>query len=227
MGLGLNTSLLLSILCSRAIKDNQDLLPSTPWYRLFQNDFWGTPIRSSNSHGSYRPITVFSFRLNFLLHGLNPFGFHLFNLTLHLVVTLTYMNFVSFVLNKHRRITLMSSMLFASHPIHVESVTSIVGRADLGSALFFLAALLSYDKFVRSESDTKSSSLKHCRINLYATLVFATLSMLTKEHGVTCLAVCAAYHLFVIHRFFPFSLHSYQTVLKEVCTNQSILFHYF
>lgn len=178
-------------------------MPNTPWYKLFTNDFWGTPIRSSNSHGSYRPIAVFTFRLNYLLHGLNPFGFHLFNLILHLIVTLVYMKFISRVLNGRKRITLIASFLFASHPIHVESVTSIVGRADLGAALFYLLALLSYRKFVDTELERTASTTgtKY----LLASTTFATMSMLTKEHGVTCLPVCAVYHLFIIHRFFPLS----------------------
>lgn len=195
------------------MQTNQDILPQTPWYRLFLNDFWGTPIRSSNSHGSYRPIVVFSFRLNYLLNGLDPFGFHFFNVALHLLVTLLYMKFISQVLNYRKRITLISSFLFASHPIHVESVTSIVGRADLGAALFYLLALLSYAKFVESEqrSNTKNRFL-------YASLVFAALSMFTKEHGVTCLAVCAVYHLFIIHRFFPFRWKNVTHLIREVST---------
>ena len=28
-----------------AIRDNRDLRPHTPIYNIFQNDFWGTPIR--------------------------------------------------------------------------------------------------------------------------------------------------------------------------------------
>lgn len=202
-----NTSLF-----SRAIQSNQDLLPSTPWYNLLQNDYWGTPIDSSNSHGSYRPLTVFTFRLNVLLHGLSPLGFHLVNLLLHLLVTHLYMRFVSYVLNGHRRITLMSTVLFASHPIHVESVTSIVGRADVAAALFYLAALLSYARFV----SLSTREARYPPASLLGALLFAALSMLSKEHGITCLAVCAVYHLFVVHRFFPFSLASYRLLLKEV-----------
>lgn len=153
-------------------------------------------------------MTVVSFRLNYLLHGLHPFGFHLANLVLHLLVTLLYTRFVSQVLNHRRRITLITSFLFASHPVHVESVTSIVGRADVGAALFYILALMSYAHFVRLS--------RHANRFLYASLGLAALSMLSKEHGVTCLAVCIVYHLFIIHRFFPFSKKSYFKLLREV-----------
>ncbi|KAG8222708.1 hypothetical protein J437_LFUL002765, partial [Ladona fulva] len=43
----------------------------------------------------------------------------------------------------------LAGLLFASHPIHSEAVAGLVGRADLGSALFFLLSFLSYVSHVR------------------------------------------------------------------------------
>lgn len=40
---------------------------STQWWAMLQHDYWGTPISSNSSHKSYRPLTVATFRLNFLL----------------------------------------------------------------------------------------------------------------------------------------------------------------
>nr|XP_046917032.1 protein O-mannosyl-transferase TMTC2-like [Dermatophagoides farinae]XP_046917033.1 protein O-mannosyl-transferase TMTC2-like [Dermatophagoides farinae] len=196
---------------NRAILNNQDVLSTTPWYHLFINDFWGTPIQSSNSHGSYRPITVVSFRLNHMIHGHTPFGFHLVNLLLHLIVTLLYTIFIERLLNgrRQRRITLIASLLFASHPIHVESVTSIVGRADVGAALFYLLALYFYVKFVESNNHGQ------CRKYLCYTIVMATFSMLTKEHGITCLLLCIIYHLFIVHHFFPFNRQNWTKILRQ------------
>lgn len=71
----------------RAILTNPDLLSSTPWHRLLQNDFWGTPLNDKGSHGSYRPLCVATFRLNYLLGGLEPWGYHLVNVALHAACT--------------------------------------------------------------------------------------------------------------------------------------------
>lgn len=71
----------------RAILTNPDLLASTPWYRLFENDFWGTPLTERGSHGSYRPLCVATFRLNHFLGGLEPWGYHLVNVALHAACT--------------------------------------------------------------------------------------------------------------------------------------------
>ncbi|KAG7213726.1 hypothetical protein KM043_002960 [Ampulex compressa] len=71
----------------RAILTNPDLLASTPWYKLLENDFWGTPLKERGSHGSYRPLCVATFRLNHLLGGLEPWGYHLVNVALHAACT--------------------------------------------------------------------------------------------------------------------------------------------
>ena len=46
------------------------------------------------SHKSYRPLTVLTFRLNYLLHQLEPYGYHLANVLLHAIVCLLYLRLV-------------------------------------------------------------------------------------------------------------------------------------
>lgn len=48
---------------SEAIVNNKDVKLTTPIGELFYNDFWGTRMNHSQSHKSYRPITILSFRL--------------------------------------------------------------------------------------------------------------------------------------------------------------------
>lgn len=45
-----------------AITLNKDVTGSNKITRSFFNDFWGTPMDDANSHKSYRPLTVLSFR---------------------------------------------------------------------------------------------------------------------------------------------------------------------
>ncbi|KAH8026761.1 hypothetical protein HPB51_024310 [Rhipicephalus microplus] len=74
-----------------AIRDNRDLRPSTPIGRLFVNDFWGTPIHKEQSHKSYRPLCVLTFRLNYWLHELRPIGYHMGNVFLHSLVAMLFL----------------------------------------------------------------------------------------------------------------------------------------
>ena len=110
------------LLCSRAVQKNSDLLPSTPLSNLLFNDFWGTPLKHSGSHKSYRPVCVASFRLNYKAGGLNPRGYHAVNIALHgavcwLVVVLAYE-----LLGAHVP-SFVSGVLFAVHPVHTGMCT--------------------------------------------------------------------------------------------------------
>ena len=108
-----------------AIKENPDILPSTHLSKLFYNDFWGEPMSSVVSHKSYRPLTVLTFRLNYLLHGLEPWGYHVFNLLLHGVATLLFGWFCRrevFGL-KEPKFSMLAMLLFATHPVHTEAVS--------------------------------------------------------------------------------------------------------
>ena len=95
---------------------------ATPLRSVFSNDFWGLPLSDPESHKSYRPLTVLSFRLNHYLHGLWSPGFHVVNIAMHGIVCLLFFRtccgygfgFAS---------SLIASLLFASHPIHTEAVS--------------------------------------------------------------------------------------------------------
>ncbi|OWF48997.1 Transmembrane and TPR repeat-containing protein 2 [Mizuhopecten yessoensis] len=180
----------------RAIQKNQDLRPETPILNVIYDDFWGTPLTHSGSHKSYRPLCVLSFRLNYFLGELNPWGYHLGNVLLHVVVTAVFTHFARIFL-RHTVPTIAAGLLFACHPIHVEAVAGVVGRADVGACLFFLLAILAYIKYVH-QREVGNGGEKYVWFGLVA--VLTTASMLTKEQGVMVIAVCASYDLFIHHK---------------------------
>ncbi|XP_063761538.1 protein O-mannosyl-transferase TMTC2 [Eleginops maclovinus] len=187
---------------SRAIKTNQDLLPETPWTNVLYDDFWGTVLTHSGSHKSYRPLCTLSFRLNYTLHALRPWGYHLLNVVLHGLVTALFTAFSRQLLGAGLW-SLLAGLLFASHPVHTEAVAGVVGRADVGAALFFLLSLLCYVRHCRLRRDIQSrrcGGSSWCWGWMLASLWCAAASMLWKEQGVTVLAVSAVYDLFVFQR---------------------------
>ncbi|XP_017781119.1 PREDICTED: transmembrane and TPR repeat-containing protein CG4050-like [Nicrophorus vespilloides] len=171
-----------------AIKDNRDLRPHTPLVNVFYNDFWGTPMHKEQSHKSYRPLCVLTFRWNYLLWQLEPMGYHLVNMLLHSVVCLMYFRMCSMFLPELS--SFVAAMLFAVHPIHVEAVTGVVGRAETLSSVFFLAAFMLYTKASRNKRNT---GWKYMCMSMAS---IAT-AMLCKEQGITVAGVCAAYEIFV------------------------------
>ena len=120
-----------------AIKENRDVLPTSPLLQLFLDNFWGESMSSVTSHKSYRPLTVLTFRLNYLLHGLEPLGYHLANVCLHVLVTLMFGGLCRGVFFRGGLrngvmgadySSCMAMMLFAVHPVHTEAVSCCLDR---------------------------------------------------------------------------------------------------
>ncbi|XP_078582550.1 protein O-mannosyl-transferase TMTC3-like [Branchiostoma floridae x Branchiostoma japonicum] len=174
-----------------AIKDNRDLHPSTPLYNLFLNDFWGTPMHMEKSHKSYRPLCVLTFRLNYLLHELEPMGYHLVNVCLHAAVCVAYMSVCCMFASLGT--SFLAALLFAVHPIHTEAVTGVVGRAELLSSIFFLAAFRCYTCCCRS---VKPAGWRY----VIYTVLLTSAATLCKEQGITVIGVCCVYDVFIAQR---------------------------
>jgi len=85
----------------------------------------------------YRPLTNFSFLLGYELFGLSPLGFHLGDILLHCVaVWLVF--FVGRALFGSETLGLLSALIFALHPVHVEPVAWIDGVGDPLVTVFLL-----------------------------------------------------------------------------------------
>lgn len=114
---------------SEAILSNKDILTETPLLNVFENDFWGMNVLSNSSHKSYRPLTVLTFRTNYWMGGMEPFGYHFTNLALHVLVCLLFLRvcvcfWTDFAPSQSDSWSvLFASLLFASHPVHTETVS--------------------------------------------------------------------------------------------------------
>ena len=106
--------------------------------------------------GHYQPLSWVTFGFDYLLWGINPFGYHLTSLMLHGAnAVLTY--FVAlrlFSVTVHgsgasRKLALhlaaaFAALLFALHPLRVESVAWATERRGLLAGFFLLLSLLCY-----------------------------------------------------------------------------------
>ena len=106
-----------------AVKKNKDLRSELrSWWDLLKHDFWGATLTHKDSHKSYRPLTVATFRLNYMLHELQPLGYHLVNVLLHSAVCYLYVLLCGVVFSEVWP-ALIAGLLFAVHPIHTEAVS--------------------------------------------------------------------------------------------------------
>lgn len=202
-------NLIFLFLFRRAILGNPDVLHSTPWKHIVHNDFWGTPLIDSGSHGSYRPLCVLTFKLNHLFGGFKPIGYHLVNVLLHCLATGLVVKVARLLLPPLWG-PAVAGALFASHPIHTEAVAGIVGRADLAACNFYLLTFLTYSKHVvwREQNDAKSWGA------LVGSIMLSVAAVLCKETAVTALVLCALFDIIrgmngyadkVIFKFIEFS----------------------
>jgi hypothetical protein len=95
----------------------------------------------------YRPILHISSVIDNEIWGASPFGFHLSNIIFHSVSTALFYLMVLLILGEFRvdkkeSIAFLSTLFFALHPIHVESVSFISARADLLCSVFFFLAII-------------------------------------------------------------------------------------
>ncbi|MBI4526615.1 MAG: tetratricopeptide repeat protein [Deltaproteobacteria bacterium] len=133
----------LNSLANQFVSDDRFLVIEHPHIREI-SDF---PLIFTSGHmagkGSYRPLTTFSFAVNYQVGGLNAFGYHLTNVALHGANTALLYLITRVLFNSHPA-ALLAAVFFALHPIHTEAVAWVSGRAEVLAAFFFLLAWLLY-----------------------------------------------------------------------------------
>ena len=96
----------------------------------------------------------------------------------------------------------------------------MVGRADVGACLFFLASWLSYHHGCSNHVITTRW------LWVLLSMVFATFSMLTKEQGITVIGVCLLYDVIVVSRIrmkdFYLSMKKVEPIACTVQGNNTI-----
>lgn len=112
--------------------------------------------------------------LDVQLYGLNPSGHHLTSVLFHIANSLLLFAILKKMTSAFWR-SLCVAMLFAVHPLHVESVAWVAERKDGLSAFFGLLAIWSYIRFTKNPNALRYLVL----------LCFFTLSLMAKSMLIT------------------------------------------
>ncbi|NBG64869.1 tetratricopeptide repeat protein [Acidiluteibacter ferrifornacis] len=102
---------------------------------------------------NYHPLTVLTMRWNNNVcpncyEGISAKPFIKWNLILHILNSILVLLLVYWLSKKNIFASVVVALLFALHPMHVESVVWVSERKDVLYTFFFLAALLSYGKYL-------------------------------------------------------------------------------
>ncbi len=138
----------------------------------------------------FRPLRTFVFALEYKLWGLNPRGFHLISIILHLLnVIIIY--FLISKLTSNRRLGFITALIFSVHPVQTEAVAWVKGQDDLLASIFFSLGFLI---FLKKEEQEKYNQWDSVLIYF-----FFFLALLSKIMAIT----------------FPFILILYKISLKR------------
>ena len=132
----------------------------------------------------YRPAQMISYMTDYRLYRLNPRGYHVTNIILHIAMALGVFWLIN-LLFKDVLLSFGAALLFAVHPVHTEAVTYISGRADILAGLFMIISFISYIKYKTSKN-----------IFYYAMmLALYILALFSKEYAVILPALFIMYCL--------------------------------
>lgn len=134
-------------------------------------------------HGQYSPVNTLYYYLIYVVFGMSAAAYHTGSLLLHIANTLLVFNFFQKIikvvrpLNKTAHVLYFSgfaSLVFAIHPLQVESIAWISASKILLCTLFMLLGCIAYIKYIMN------GKWHH----LVLTAVFYALAFGSKEQGI-------------------------------------------
>src|SRR3990170_6038443 len=109
-----------------------------------------------------RGISIATFAINYAIGGLNVVGYHIINLTIHIIngILIYFLIFLTLdrfdtLRDKARKIAIYTALLFAVHPIQTQAVTYIVQRMEILASMFMLIGILFFIKGAETEKTAK------------------------------------------------------------------------
>jgi hypothetical protein len=150
------------------VQDDRAIVASNPAahsigaaLRAFDDPYWPRETGA----GLYRPVTILSYAVDWTVSGGRPGWLHLMNALWHGLATVLLVVLLARWLPTLGAVA--AGLVFAWHPVHVEAVASLVGRAELLAAVGILGATLAAR-----------------RRQWVVAALCAALAMFSKEHGV-------------------------------------------
>ena len=153
---------------NQIVRFNNLVLQFSGVWRAFVSPYWPPVIGG----GLYRPLPLASYAIDWQLGGA-AWWFHAVNVAWHVGASVA----AAWLARRWsgERAALAAGLLFAVHPVHVEAVANIVGRAELMAALFAILSVY--------------AALAHDR--LWWSVVALAAGLLSKENAVVAPALIA------------------------------------
>jgi hypothetical protein len=110
---------------------------SSPW-GLFHTTYWRPEMGAT----LYRPLTMVTFAVQWVIGGGSPLPFHITSIALYACLSAAVYRFAKLLVTPVA--ALAAALIFAVHPAHVEAVANVVGQSELWVALILVDLVTSY-----------------------------------------------------------------------------------
>ncbi len=159
------------------------------WSGIKRTFFFGKDDIGARPSGTlYRPVANFTFALNYYFGELDVFGYHLVNISVHVVASIFLFLFIYHTLNlpllrsrygsNSHFIALLATAFWAINPVQVQAITYIVQRMASMAAMFYVMAMYFYLKARISQDRSRKGLL------FFMCFFSGLLSVGTKENAV-------------------------------------------
>ncbi len=218
--IGLATVIILGIIIySNTFKspfifdDNVQIVDNTAIRNISDVNTWW-------NYSTARPVSMFTFVLNYHFNQFDVRYYHLVNLIIHLINAclvwwLTLLIFSTPALKNYsiirykRLLAFFTALLFVSHPLATQSVTYIIQRQTAMAAMFYFLSLALYTKGRLSDN---SGNIKY--VFFLLALLSAILSIFSKENGYTIPLTILLFEIFLFRKkIFSFSKKELRIIL--------------
>lgn len=134
-------------------------------------------------HGQYSPLNQLLYCTIYQICGLNPSAFHCVSLAIHILNTILIYKIISHILFKKSKydnqkcnnIAFITSLLFAVHPLQVESVAWMSASKILLSSFFYILACYFFVFYIEARKT----------LHYIGSIICFLLAYLSKEQAVT------------------------------------------
>jgi tetratricopeptide (TPR) repeat protein len=146
-----------------------------------------------------RPVVNLSLAVNYALGGTHPWGYHAFNLAVHIAASLALLGILRRVFRALPRfapsggaLAFLVALIWALHPLQTESVTYVIQRAESLMGMFYLLTLYCFIRYAEAGGG-QARPEAGMRVWGFLSFLACLLGMATKEVMVSAPVIVLLY----------------------------------
>ncbi len=168
------------------------ILSPSDFLKILKNPLmYGTYFIESAKY--YRPLSALSFSLDYALWKLNPIGYNLTNLLLHILVSILVFTLARQLVKGNIWIPFLGAFIFSIHPVLLENIMHIPFRQDILASFFLLLSFMLFQNHQK---------MKKPILSIFFSLLFYLFALGSKEFAVIFPFIILSY-LFLLQREMP------------------------